>query len=150
SCSSIVTLTGRADRSVTTETATRSRQVAGLGWFGSLARRRDRHLGLRVGRLADRQEQAVHRDFVRQGRWRALGLSVGDADGHTPQGRDLDARPVNQRQLLDALTDVPPKMRAVLEATRQPSGEAFALWCYYGWGVVVNDFQIQLADDVMR
>lgn len=57
---------------------------------------------------------------------------------------------LNQRQLLDALADVPPKMRAVLEATKQPSGEAFGLWCYYGWGVMVNDFQTQLADDVLR
>lgn len=38
----------------------------------------------------------------------------------------------------------------MLELSRVPSGEAFELWSYYGWGVVPNDFQIQLVDDVMR
>ncbi len=55
-----------------------------------------------------------------------------------------------ERTLLDALADLPAQHRTWLSLDPEQDRRAFELWCFYGWGVVVNDAQLQLADDVFR
>jgi hypothetical protein len=52
----------------------------------------------------------------------------------------------DQRAFLDSIAKLPPKHRAWLELP-ETDERAFELWCYYGFGVVVNDAQNQLARD---
>jgi len=51
--------------------------------------------------------------------------------------------PTQQRDFLEALTALPRRHRAWLE-----SGD-IELFCYYGWGVVLNDAQLEHIDDVL-
>ena len=52
------------------------------------------------------------------------------------------------RALIDAVRSIPAKHRAWLELP--PGVEGFELYCYYGWGVVLNEAQLESAKDVFE
>ncbi len=56
--------------------------------------------------------------------------------------------PERRRALIDALKGIPPEHRAWI--AMEPSVRGFELFAYYGWGVVLNDAQLEAAQDVLE
>ncbi len=53
-----------------------------------------------------------------------------------------------RRQVIDAFKSIPAAHRAWINMP--VSVEGFELFCYFGWGVVLNDAQREAADDIIR